>query len=62
MTARSRWGIGGSAIALVIVVVAFWEHAEQEFGASPWIPSNNATATVAFASPGRVEELRKLHR
>jgi len=23
MTARSRWGIGGSAIALVIVVVAF---------------------------------------
>src|SRR5467141_2704902 len=56
MTARSRWGIGGSAIALVIVAVAFLgttrnRNAVQARG----IPSNSATATVAFASPGRVE-------
>src|SRR6266853_5182828 len=56
MTARSRWGIGGSAIVLVIVAVAFLgttrnRNAVQARG----IPSNSATATVAFASPGRVE-------
>src|SRR5712671_1473924 len=56
MTARSRWGIGGSAIVSVIVAVAFLgttrnRNAVQARG----IPSNSATATVAFASPGRVE-------
>jgi HlyD family secretion protein len=56
MTARSRWGIGGSAIVLVIVAVAFLgttrtRNSVQARG----IPSDSATATVAFASPGRVE-------
>src|SRR6266566_3372661 len=56
MTARSRWGIGGSAIFLVIVAVAFLgstrsRNSVQALG----IPSDSATATVAFASPGRVE-------
>ena len=56
MTARSRWGIGGSAIVLVIVAVAFLgtirnRNSVQARG----IPSESATATVAFASPGRVE-------
>src|SRR2546430_3652411 len=56
MTARSRWGIGGSAIVLFILAVAFLgttrnRNAVQARG----IPSNSATATVAFASPGRVE-------
>ena len=56
MTARSRWGIGGSAIFLVIVAVAFLgstrsRNSVQALG----IPSGSATATVAFASPGRVE-------
>jgi len=35
MTARSRWGIGVSAIAVVIIAVAFWDNARQKFGASP---------------------------
>src|SRR5258708_36823092 len=56
MTARSRWGIGGSAIVLVIVAVGF-------LGATPkrnavqarWVPSKSATATAAFAPPGRGE-------
>src|SRR6267142_1835138 len=56
MTARSRWGIGGSAIVLFILAVAFLgtmrnKNSVQARG----IPSNSATATVAFASPGRVE-------
>jgi HlyD family secretion protein len=56
MTARSRWGIGGSAIVSLIVVVAFLgitrsRNSVQARG----IPSDSATATVAFASPGRVE-------
>src|SRR5712691_6362182 len=56
VTARSRWGIGGSAIFLVIVAVAFLgstrsRNSVQALG----IPSDSATATVAFASPGRVE-------
>src|ERR1700686_5471921 len=56
MTARSRWGIGGSAIVLVIVVVAFLGTTRNRNSVQArGIPSNNATATVAFASPGRVE-------
>jgi HlyD family secretion protein len=56
MTARSRWVIGVSAIVLVIVVVAFVgtmrsRNSVQARG----ISSENAAATVVFASPGRVE-------
>src|SRR5260370_38256138 len=56
MTARSRWGIGGSAIALVIVAVAFLGTTRNRNSVQArGIPSNIATATVAFASPGRVQ-------
>ena len=56
MTARSRWGIGGSAIVLVIVAVAFLGTTRNRNSVQArGIPSNSATATVAFASPGRVE-------
>jgi multidrug resistance efflux pump len=56
MTARTRWGIGGSAIVLVIAAVAFLgttrnRNSVQALG----ISSNNATGAVVFASPGRVE-------
>jgi HlyD family secretion protein len=57
MTARSRWGIGTSAIVLVIAAVAFLgttrnRNSVQALGK----PAGGATATtVAFASPGRVE-------
>jgi len=56
MTARSRWGIGGSAIVLVTVAVAFLgstrnRNSVQALG----ISSNNTTGAVSFASPGRVE-------
>src|ERR1700693_3411553 len=56
MTARSRWGIGGSAIVLIIVAVAFLGTTRNRNSVQArGIPSNSATATVAFASPGRVE-------
>src|SRR3984893_4764661 len=56
MTARSRWGIGGSAIFLVIAAVVFLGTTRNRNSVQArGIPSNNATATVAFASPGRVE-------
>src|SRR5467141_1667819 len=56
MTARSRWGIGGSAIVLVIVAVAFLGTTRNRNSVQArGIPTNSATATVAFASPGRVE-------
>jgi HlyD family secretion protein len=56
MTARSRWGIGGSAIVLVIVTVAFLGTTRNRNSVQArGIPSNSATTTVAFASPGRVE-------
>jgi HlyD family secretion protein len=56
MTARSRWGIGGSAIVLVIAAVAFLgtmrnRNSVQARG----IPPGSAGAIVSFASPGRVE-------
>jgi HlyD family secretion protein len=56
MTARSRWGIGGAAIVLVIVVVAFLgttrnRNSVQARGIGP----DSAATTVVFASPGRVE-------
>jgi multidrug resistance efflux pump len=56
MTARSRWGIGGSAIVLIIVAVAFLGTTRNRNSVQArGIPSDSATATVAFASPGRVE-------
>src|SRR6201982_4019170 len=56
MTARSRWGIAGSAVLLVTVAVALLgptrnRNSVQAHG----IPSDRAVAIVAFASPGRVE-------
>src|SRR5712671_3745284 len=56
MTARSRWSIGGSAIFLVIVTGAFLGTTRNRNSVhARGIPSDSATATVAFASPGRVE-------
>src|SRR5437773_3139732 len=56
MTARSRWGIGGSAIVLVIVGVGFLGTTRNRNSVQArGIPSDSVTATVAFASPGRVE-------
>jgi HlyD family secretion protein len=54
MTARSRWGIGASAIVLAIVTVALLTTSRNRNSVQArGIPS--ASATVAFASPGRVE-------
>jgi HlyD family secretion protein len=56
MTARTRWGLAGSAIALVIVAVAFLETTRNRNSVQArGIPSDSVTAIVAFASPGRVE-------
>jgi len=56
MTARSRWGIGGSAIVLVIMAVAFLGTTRNRNSVQArGIPSDSATANVGFASPGRVE-------
>jgi len=56
MTARSRWGIGITAIVLVIVVVAFLGTTRNRNSVQArGIGSENAHATVVFASPGRVE-------
>ena len=56
MTARSRWVIGASAIVLVIVSIALLGTTRNRNSVQArGIPSKNATATVAFASPGRVE-------
>src|SRR6266851_4851715 len=56
MTARSRWGIGGSAIFLVIVAVAFLGSTRSRNSVQArGIASDSAAATVVFASPGRVE-------
>jgi HlyD family secretion protein len=56
MTARSRWVIGGSAMIMVIVAVAFLGTTRNRNSVQArGIPSESAVATVAFASPGRVE-------
>jgi len=56
MTARIRWGIGVSAIVLVIVVVAFLGTTRNRNSVQArGIGSDSAAATVVFASPGRVE-------
>jgi HlyD family secretion protein len=56
MTARSRWGIGGSAIFLVLAAAAFLGSTRTRNSVQArGIPSDSASSTVAFASPGRVE-------
>ena len=56
MTARSRWGIGGTAVFLVIVAVAFLGSTRSRNSVQArGTPSDSAAGTVAFASPGRVE-------
>src|SRR5213594_4934640 len=56
MTARSRWAIGASATFLVIVAVVFLGSTRNKNSVQArGIPSDSVTATVAFASPGRVE-------
>jgi multidrug resistance efflux pump len=56
MTARSRWGVGGCAMVLVIVAVAFLGTTRNRNSVQArGIPPESAAATVAFASPGRVE-------
>jgi len=56
MTARSRWAIGGSAIFLVILAVAFLGSTRSRNSVQArGTPSDSAAGTVAFASPGRVE-------
>jgi HlyD family secretion protein len=56
MTARSRWAIGGSAIVLVMVAVAFLGTTRNRNSVQArGIPSDNVAATVVFAAPGRVE-------
>jgi HlyD family secretion protein len=56
MTARSRWGIGGAAMVLVIVAGAFLGTTRNRNSVQArGIPSERAAATVAFASAGRVE-------
>src|SRR3979490_2844511 len=56
MTVRNRWGIGGSAIVLVTVAVVLLGTARNRNSVQArGIPSDSATAAVAFASPGRVE-------
>jgi len=56
MTARSRWAIGGAAIFLVILAVAFLGSTRSRNSVQArGTPSDSAAGTVAFASPGRVE-------
>jgi len=57
MTGRSRWVIGGSAMVLIIVAVAFLGTTRNRNSVQArGTPSGGAAVTVvAFASPGRVE-------
>jgi HlyD family secretion protein len=56
MTASGRWAIGGSAIVLVTVAVAFgWPARNRTSVEAHGKSSDSGTATVVFASPGRVE-------
>src|SRR5437899_101641 len=56
MTARSRWVIGGAAMLLVILAGAFLGTTRNRNSVQArGTPSDSATATVVFASPGRVE-------
>ncbi len=56
MTARSRWSIGGSAMVMILVAAAFLGTSRNRNSVQArGISSESAAATVAFASPGRVE-------
>jgi HlyD family secretion protein len=55
MTARTRWGIGVSAIALVIVAAAFLGTTRNRNSVQARGIPSDAAMTVSFASPGRVE-------
>jgi len=56
MTARSRWGIAGTAVVLVTVAVALLGPTRNRNSVEAHgISSDRTVAIVAFASPGRVE-------
>src|SRR5213079_2824265 len=56
MTARKRWAFGGSVVFLVIIVIVFLGSTRNRNSVQArGIPSDSTGATVAFASPGRVE-------
>src|SRR5258707_916918 len=55
MTARSRWGIGVSAIVLIVVVAFLGTTRSRNSVQARGIGFDSAVATVVFASPGRVE-------
>jgi len=55
MTARSRWGIGGSAIVLVILAVAFSGTTRNRIRCKLANSPIALPRLFAFASPGRVE-------
>src|SRR5213595_1264721 len=56
MTARKRWSFGGSVVFLVIIVIVFLGSTRNRNSVQArGIPSDSSAATVAFASPGRVE-------
>ena len=56
MKAYRRWSIGGLAILVVTAAVAFLVGSRSKDSVEAHgTPSDNGTATVAFASPGRVE-------
>src|SRR2546430_16955004 len=55
MTARSRWGIGGSAIVLVIVAVGgLGAPLERNWGQARGVLSKRAHRTGPFPSPAGV--------
>src|SRR5882762_6833650 len=55
MTARSRWGIGVSAIVLIVVVAFLGTTRSRNSVQARGTGFDSAVATVVFASPGRVE-------
>src|SRR5437762_14386498 len=56
MTARKRWAIGGAVVFFVIFVIVFLGRTRNRNSVQArGIPSDSTSATVAFASPGRVE-------
>ena len=56
MKGHSRWGIGGLAILLVTVAVAFLVSSRNKDSVEArGTPADSSNAAVAFASPGRVQ-------